>query len=107
MDNMPPTKPPSTTRGIRTFQTIAQSASLTPVSKSINGSRLTSSSGTRHQSGPAGPIETPMTTANNTNTPPAANQRVSCCSPNIRSTHIVSVTQTATAACWMAAATAA
>ena len=52
---MPPTTPPSTTRGIRIFQTIAHSLSLTPVSIEISGRRLTNSSGTRHQSGPAGP----------------------------------------------------
>ena len=61
---MPPTIPPSTTLGMRIRQTMFHSASLTPESIEIHGRRSSSSSGTRHHVGPAGPTDAPIKTAN-------------------------------------------
>ena len=81
IESIPPTSAPSTTRGMRIFQTIAHSRSVTPESIESTGNRSSNSSGTRHQSGPAGPKEAPATTANARNTPAPTNQRKSLPAP--------------------------
>ena len=60
---------------MRTIHTMFHSTSLTPLSSETNGRRLANSSGTRHHSGPAGPIMTPTTTAATTDAEAIANHR--------------------------------
>src|SRR5688500_8385602 len=60
---------------MRTIHTMFHSTSVTPLSTDTSGSLSSSSSGTRHQSGPAGPIITPATTAATTDVTAARYQR--------------------------------
>src|SRR5918994_6786246 len=57
---------------MRTCHTMFHSASVTPLSIDTSGSRSSSSSGTRHQSGPAGPMTMPTSTARTRTATPIA-----------------------------------
>src|SRR5215216_694944 len=67
--------PPSTTRGIRTCQTMSHCVSLTPLSMWTPGTWSSSASGTRHHAGPAGPSITPTRNATRNEATATSDQR--------------------------------